>query len=184
MIVTVFQPHTAKMFFHIPVSLFCNRNISIYDMEDIELQDLAGKMGDTDNLEKAVTLIENFLLNRALLGNSYNIPRLSNVVRHISNSVKTNIKGLADIACLSEKQFCRVFSEHIGTTPKDFLRIIRLQRTLSILQHNPKIGFAQLSYECGYTDQSHMIKEFRLFTGYTTKEYISRCAPVSDYFTF
>lgn len=184
MIVTVFQPHTAKMFFHIPVSLFCNRNISIYDMEDIELQDLAGKMGDADNLEKAVTLIENFLLNRALLGNSYNIPRLSNVVRHISNSVQTNIKGLADIACLSEKQFCRIFSEHIGTTPKDFLRIIRLQRTLSILQHNPKIGFAQLSYECGYTDQSHMIKEFRLFTGYTPKEYISRCAPVSDYFTF
>lgn len=184
MIVTVFQPHTAKMFFHIPVSLFCNRNISIYDMEDIELQDLAGKMGDADNLETAVILIENFLLNRVLLENNYNIPRLSTVVRHISNSVHTNIKGLADIACLSEKQFCRVFSEHIGTTPKDFLRIIRLQRTLSVLQHNPKIGFAQLSYECGYTDQSHMIKEFRLFTGYNPKEYISRCAPVSDYFTF
>ena len=93
MIVTVFQPHTAKMFF--------NRNISIYDMEDIELQDLAGKMGDADNLETAVILIENFLLNRVLLENNYNIPRLSTVVRHISNSVHTNIKGLADIACLS-----------------------------------------------------------------------------------
>lgn len=183
MIVTVFQPHTAKMFFHIPTNMFCNRNISIYDVEDIELQDLAERMGDTDNLETTVTLIENYLLRRILLDNNYNIPRLSTVVRHISNSIRTNINELADIACLSEKQFCRVFSEYIGTTPKDFLRIIRLQRTLSILQHNPKIGFAQLSYECGYTDQSHMIKEFRLFTGYTPKEYLNRYAPISDYFS-
>lgn len=151
-------------------------------MEDIELQDLAGRIENTDNLETAVTLIENFLLSRVILGGNYNISRLSAVVRHISNSVHTDIKGLADVACLSEKQFCRIFSENIGTTPKEFLRIIRLQRTLSILQHNPKIGFAQLSYECGYTDQSHMIKEFKLFSGYTPKEYLKPYEPVSDYF--
>lgn len=183
MIVTVFQPHTAKMFFQIPVSLFCNRNVPIYDMEDIELLNLAGRIEDTDNFETAITLIENFLLGRVILGDNYNIPRLSAVVRHISNSVQTNIKGLANVACLSEKQFCRIFSENIGTTPKEFLRIIRLQRTLSVLQHNPKIRFAQLSYECGYTDQSHMIKEFKLFSGYTPKEYLKVYEPISDYFS-
>lgn len=78
----------------------------------------------------------------------------------------------------------RIFSENIGTTPKDFMRIVRLQRTLSVMQHNQGIGFAQLSYECGYTDQSHMIKELKLFSGYTPKEYIARYSPVSDYFTF
>ncbi len=52
------------------------------------------------------------------------------------------------------------------------------------MQHNQGIGFAQLSYECGYTDQSHMIKEFKLFSGYTPKEYIARYSPVSEYFTF
>ena len=69
-------------------------------------------------------------------------------------------------------------------TYKDFMRIVRLQRTLSIMQHNQGIGFARLSYECGYTDQSHMIKEFKLFSGYTPKEYIAQYSPVSDYFTF
>lgn len=183
MIVVVFQPHTAKIFFHLPVSLFRDMNIPIWDMEDIELSDLVKKIEDADNLEISIDLIEHFLLSRLLLENNYNIPRLAAVVRHINNSVQTNIKGLADIACLSEKQFCRVFSEHIGITPKDFLRIIRLQRTLSVLQHNPGIGFAQLSYECGFTDQSHMIKEFKLFSGYTPKEYLNRYAPISDYFS-
>ena len=182
MIVTVFQPHTAKIFFHLPVSLSRDMNIPIRDMEDIELSDLAKKIEDADNLEISIDLIEQFLLSRLLLENKYNIPRLA-AVCHINNSVPINIKGLADVACLSEKQFCRVFSEHIGTTPKDFLRIIRLQRTLSVLQHNQGIGFAQLSYECGYTDQSHMIKEFKLFSGYTPKEDLNRYAPISDYFS-
>lgn len=183
MIVAVFQPHTAKMFFRLSVSMFRDMNIPLKDIEDIALSDLAKKIEDTDNLEISITLIENFLLSRLLSEDNYNIPRLAAVVRHINNSVQTNIKGLADIACLSEKQFCRVFSEYIGTTPKDFLRIIRLQRTLFVLQHNPKIGFAQLSYECGYTDQSHMIKEFKLFSGYTPKEYLKLYAPISDYFS-
>ena len=103
MIVAVFQPHTAKIFFHLPVSLFRDMNIPIRDMEDIELSDLAKKIEDADNLEISIDLIEQFLLSRLLLENNYNIPRLAAVVRHINNSVQTNIKGLADIACLSEK---------------------------------------------------------------------------------
>ena len=76
-----------------------------------------------------------------------------------------------------------IFKGDIEQNVKDFLRIIRLQRTLSVLQHNPGISFAQLSYECGFTDQSHMIKEFKLFSGYTPKEYLNRYAPISDYFS-
>ncbi|MEO3190464.1 AraC family transcriptional regulator, partial [Parabacteroides distasonis] len=30
---------------------------------------------------------------------------------------------------------------------------------------------------------SHMIKEFKLFSGYTPTEYLSLCAPYSDYFS-
>ena len=31
--------------------------------------------------------------------------------------------------------------------------------------------------------QSHTIKEFKLFSGYTPAEYLSVCAPYSDYFS-
>lgn len=33
-----------------------------------------------------------------------------------------------------------------------------------------------------YYDQSHMINDFRCFTGYSPKEYFSACASYSDYF--
>ncbi|WP_304957291.1 helix-turn-helix domain-containing protein [Bacteroides caecimuris] len=184
MIVVVFQPHAAKIFFRMPVTLLRDRNVAVADIENTALRDLAHKVEDSENHDTCIELIENYFYKCLMHGTTYHLPRLAEVVRYINNSTQTNIKTLANIACLSEKQFCRVFSEHIGTTPKDFLRVVRMQRTLSVLQRNPRIGFAQLSYECGYTDQSHMIKEFKLFSGYTPKEYIARYSPVSDYFTF
>ena len=58
-----------------------------------------------------------------------------------------------------------------------------MQRALYTLQQDPTLLFAQVAYECGFSDQSHMIKEFKLFSGYTPAEYLSVCAPVSDYFS-
>lgn len=184
MIVVVFQPHAAKIFFNMPLNLLHDRNIAIEDLENAVLRDLAHRVEDSENHDTCIELIENYFYKCLLYGTNYHLPRLAEVIHHINKSSQTNIKTLSDIACLSEKQFSRVFTENIGATPKDFMRIVRVQRALSVLQHNPGIGFAQLAYECGYTDQSHMIKEFKLFSGYTPKEYIAQCSPVSDYFTF
>lgn len=184
MIVVVFQPHAAKTIFRMPASLLYNRNVAVADIENTALRDLAHRVEDSENHDICIELIEDYFYKCLMYGTPYHLPRLAEVVRHINNSAQTNIKTLSDIACLSEKQFSRIFTENIGTTPKDFMRIVRLQRTLSVLQRNSGISFAQLSYECGYTDQSHMIKEFKLFSGYTPKEYIVRYSPVSDYFTF
>ena len=90
---------------------------------------------------------------------------------------------MANTACLSTKQFSRIFTEYVGASPKEFQRIVRVQRVLYLLQENPQYNFAQLAYSCGFSDQSHMIREFKLFTGYTPLEYLLICSPVSDYFS-
>jgi len=113
----------------------------------------------------------------------YNLKRISVVLHQINEQAKTNISELSETACLSSKQFNRIFLDYVGATPKEFLRIVRMQRALFKVQQNPSISFAQLAYECGFSDQSHMIKEFKLFSGYTPTEYLSLCAPYSDYFS-
>ena len=112
-----------------------------------------------------------------------NLKRISAVFHQINEQAKTNISELSETACLSSKQFNRIFLDYVGATPKEFLRIVRMQRALFKVQRNPSISFAQLAYECGFSDQSHMIKEFKLFSGYTPTEYLSLCAPYSDYFS-
>ena len=46
MIVVVFQPHTAKMFFGMPVNILRDRNVALSDIGDMALLDLAKKIED------------------------------------------------------------------------------------------------------------------------------------------
>ena len=90
---------------------------------------------------------------------------------------------LASIACVSKKQFERLFKELVGTNPKEYARIVRFQKSLKLLQHYQEdANQAQLAYQCGYADQSHFIREFRRFSGYTPLSLLNVCKPYSDLF--
>ena len=165
MITVVFQPYAVKALFHIPSHLFHGQNVDTDAMEDVELSDLVKQVTDTSDNAVSIRLIEQFFLRRLYTLPEYNLKRMSAVFHEIS------------------KQFGRIFADYVGTTPKEFIRIVRMQRALSMLQQDATIPFVQVAYECGFSDQSHMIKEFKLFSGYTPAEYLSVCAPYSDYFS-
>ena len=95
-----------------------------------------------------------------------------------------SVSRLAETVCLCKKQFQRVFSEHVGATPKEFMRIVRFHKALYTLQNNPATGLATLACECGYYDQAHLTNEFRHLSGYSPGQYLAICAPHSDYFTY
>jgi AraC-like DNA-binding protein len=183
MISVAFQPYAAKMFFQIPVNEFCNRNVSVDDMDDIELMDLGKRISDTPDDDLCIRYIELFLINRLCKFPEYNMKRVTAAINEINIQPKITVTELSQIACLSNKQFGRVFTEYIGITPKEFIRVIRLQRALFLLQNSPYDNYAQLAFDCGFYDQSHLIKEFKGFSGYTPNEYLAICDPYSDYFS-
>ena len=183
MITVVFQPYAVKALFHIPSHLFRGQTVDTDAMEDVELSDLVKQVTDTSANAVCIRLIEQFFLRRLYTLPEYNLKRMSAVFHEINLRPQINISHLSETACLSSKQFGRIFADYVGTTPKEFIRIIRMQRALSMLQQDATIPFVQVAYECGFSDQSHMIKEFKLFSGYTPAEYLSVCAPYSDYFS-
>ena len=152
-------------------------------MEDVELSDLVKQVTDTSDNAVSIRLIEQFFLRRLYTLPEYNRKRMSAVFHEINLLPQINIAHLSETACLSSKQFGRIFADYVGTTPKEFIRIVRMQRALSMLQQDATIPFVQVAYECGFSDQSHMIKDFKLYSGYTPAEYLSVCAPISDYFS-
>lgn len=183
MITVVFQPYAAKVLLHIPVNLFHGQNVPMDEVGDAGLSDLSKQVADTPDNTACIRLIEQFFLRRLYSFSEYNLKRMSAVFQEINNQPQIQISQLSEAACLSSKQFGRVFADYVGTTPKEFIRIVRMQRALFLLQQNPAVPFARLAYECGFSDQSHMIKEFKLFSGYTPAEYLAVCAPYSDYFS-
>lgn len=182
MISVVFHPVGVRAFFNLPMNKAAGLRLTAGDLEDKELLALENSLTSTEDDRHCIFLIEQFLLKRFTLFAEHNLKRIETTIQLI-NSGQTDITCLADSACLSTKQFSRVFSEHIGANPKEFLRTIRFQRALHILENNRHIPLTALAYECGYFDQSHMIKEFKTFSGYTPSEYIANCQPFSDYFS-
>ena len=89
------------------------------------------------------------------------------------------VSELADIACLSSKQFGRIFNMYVGMMPKEYVRIVRFQKSMWLLQNRCQ-DYAEIAYGCGYSDQSHLIRDFRQFSG-TTPSQITN--PYSDLFT-
>ncbi len=182
MISVVFRPAGVRAFFDLPMGLAQGLRLSAGDLEDSELATLENSLTSTSDDRICILLIERFLFGRLRTLAEHNLRRIETAIGLI-DSGEGNVGVLAVAACLSNKQFDRVFSEYVGAHPKEFSRTIRFQRALHKLETTPGIGWAALAADCGYFDQSHMIRDFRALSGYTPGEYLAVCPPHSDYFS-
>lgn len=70
------------------------------------------------------------------------------------------------------KHMIAQFKRFVGLNPKGFHRILRFNEILKQIQNKEMIQWSQVAYSCGYSDQSHFIKEFKLFSGFNPQEFI------------
>lgn len=182
MVVAVFYPHTIGMFIDTPPSAFYNLEISGYDLDNRGLYQLADNIFSCENTQFCIGIIEDYLLARLNDANLVNFRRIGTALTRLLNEPSKSVAELADIACLSRKQFGRVFNEAVGMMPKEYARIVRFQKSLWLMQTGER-NDAALSAEAGYSDQSHFIREFKAFSGHTPQKLRQICSPYSDLFT-
>lgn len=180
MIIVVFQPIGCKAFFSYPINEFTGRNVCVDLLSDIALIELEQKINETSDNYKCIYLIEEYLLKKLCKTDFYNYQRMQTIISTI-NKGEWDITTLTQTACLGYKQFKRVFTEYTGLNPKDFLQITRFKKAFHLIQLNSQINISRLAYDCAYYDKSHLIKEFRTFTGYTPKELIAVCDIYVEY---
>ena len=180
MIVAVFYPHTIGIFIDTPPSAFYNLEISGYDIENRRLNEIAQKIFDCENHRECIDILENFLLSKIKL--SHNINRIGASISMLLRSPHTAVKFLADSACLSKRQYERIFRNTVGINPKEYACIVRFQKALWLMQNGGN-NYAGIAAECGYSDQSHLIRNFKELSGYTPESLLKHCIPYSDLFT-
>jgi AraC-like DNA-binding protein len=119
------------------------------------------------------------LLEQTLIGRLINDPNRHGAVR-VALDVLMRTHGQAktrDVARavdLSQRRFIELFAREVGLAPKLFGRIQRFQHALSRSQCETGADWAQLAIECGYFDQSHLIRDFVAFTGVSPNDYRRR----------
>lgn len=182
-VAVVFQPFGAKAFFSMPMDTVVGLKVRAEELGDPGLKELEERIAGTDDVSRCIGLLDDFFLRRMLPLKDYNCRRMEAVIGTIrANGGNVPVPVLAEASMLSRKQFLRVFREYVGINPKEYLRTVRMQYAMSLMQNGRVDNFTRLACDCGFYDQAHLISEFRSFTGYTPKEYLSVCAPYSDYF--
>jgi AraC-like DNA-binding protein len=181
----VFHPHGLMKFFNIPLNEINNQNIPLKYLNKKLEQELMPKMEDASDFYSRVELANKFFYD--LLSENYGQFEFSRI-QHVVETIKrtrglVEIEKLASEACLSRKQFERVFCKYIGATPKQFLKTVRFQHALHLKGRFQNMNITDLAYECAYFDQSHFINEFKLQTGYTPKKYFGSNESFSDFFS-
>jgi AraC-like DNA-binding protein len=80
---------------------------------------------------------------------------------------QVSIQCLADAAGVSRQHLTRTFREAVGVTPKLYCRLARFHAALSYAHYGSPVSWAQVASGMGYSDQSHMVAEFRRFSSLT-----------------
>ncbi len=91
------------------------------------------------------------------------------------------IAMLSEHVGLSARRFTRLFSLQVGLTPKLYARVQRFQRVLECMQDSAARDWTEVAQDCGYFDQSHLIRDCRSLSGFTPTELAARRIGDSDH---
>lgn len=177
--------------FH-PNGFLTSASIPIKKMENtaVSLEKLFGKDGteieqrilSATSTSERIKTIETFLLKRLQHAETIDYIIQSTITTILTVNGQLSVDELSKKTNINRRQLERKFSSTIGLSPKQLLKIIRLQTTLKLLLNKQFNSLTSLAYEGEYYDQSHFIKDFKEFTGLTPKEFYSDNLTMSSLF--
>jgi AraC-like DNA-binding protein len=85
----------------------------------------------------------------------------------LESSGQIRMKSLSRELGWSRRHLERRFRAEVGVAPKVFARIVRLQAALAELHSGDSSSGAHVAQACGYSDQTHFIRDFADLTGHT-----------------
>jgi len=94
---------------------------------------------------------------------------------------QTTIAHLSAKIGYSHKHLIRLFRDHTGLSPKEFLKIIRFQKAISRIDAPAAGGWTAIAAASGYYDQAHFIHEFKNYSGFTPAQFVEQQRAFTNY---
>ncbi len=120
---------------------------------------------ETTNISERIIMIEKVLLNQLKDAVPVDELVLNAVTEIVKKSGNLRISDLLDHLCVSKSNLEKKFQEHIGLSPKILCNILRFNSIIYDQQQYPTPSLTELTYKQGFFDQSHLVHNFRSFTG-------------------
>jgi AraC-like DNA-binding protein len=160
----VFRPQALRTLLKIDPAEVRNGPLTVADLPERCLED---QLLNAASAPERVAVLGKWLSARVGEGISED-GHVSESLRLLRANVRTvRIRWLLKQCAISERQLERRFRRAIGVSPHLYLRILRFQEVVRVFRERKFRRMCELATELNYSDQAHLGKEMKQFSGYT-----------------
>jgi AraC-like DNA-binding protein len=166
-----FRPGMATAFLRVPAAALTDDHAPLEAVWP-DGEEVADHVGSALGTDRAIGRLAESLTSR--------LPRIATappdllvaVERIMARGGRIDVSRLAASLGVTRQHLARRFAAHVGVSPKTFCRVVRLWKVLRSTAGG-RVNWAGLAADLGYSDQSHLVTEFRSLTGLTPGRWIA-----------
>lgn len=160
------QPWAGSYFFHRPMRSLMDQVVSLSGKPKSIFSQLADsrELSFRERIELSEKILSEFHPQSSVPVN-FKVA----VNRVVEEKGMMAIADLSKITGISERSMERYFQYYIGLSPKFYCRVIRLSHIFRLVSERG--SWSDISYQAGFYDQAHFIRDFREFIGEEPSRY-------------
>lgn len=173
------KPENLVQLFKVPASALFNDYTDVANFMNARIRSFADQLMDIEDPVRLMHIAEQYLEGRVrqLRFEESCLHHATRLIRDTKGNI--TVEELCKTLYVTERQLQRNFKDELGTSPKTYTRIIRFR---SAYQHLKQTGmqdasWASLSFDYGFADQSHMIRDFKEFSGVNPSKIANTAGP-------
>jgi len=162
------RPGAAMALFGASADELAERHTPLADLLGASAGELHEQLALAPDTRKQIDLLCRWLITRTAHAGA-----IDPLVQHALAALARpgSIEALVRASHYSHRGFLARFKQASGMGPKRLARLMRFQRLLHALRTEGPSALGELALNLGYSDQSHMNREFRAMAGVTPQQY-------------
>ncbi|MFC4123210.1 helix-turn-helix domain-containing protein [Nonomuraea zeae] len=165
-------PFGARRLYGVPLRHLTNLTVPLADLLGPWADMAVGRLAETPSWQDRLALTDRLLAARIRQGPAIGPELPWAWARLLESGGRVGVSSLASSLGWSHRHLVSRFHDQIGLSPKTAARVIRFGRAVRLLQSGTPI--ARAAADCGFYDQAHMNREFRLLGGTTPGQIFPR----------
>jgi AraC-like DNA-binding protein len=152
---------------------------SIYDLSDVGLpgfKEVILRIEDANNTDERTEVLNKYFKKQFNYLDTQDsryiyIQRILGYI--MQQKGKLNVRELCNHICMTERSLENWFKTYIGTSPREFIHIVRFRALLQeIYNNNCQVDWQNIIRDFRYYDQSHLINIFKDATSITPEYFL------------
>ncbi|GAB3928463.1 helix-turn-helix transcriptional regulator [Larkinella terrae] len=159
------KPESILQLFAVPAASLFNNFTELDSFLGRDMNRLIDNLYGLTDMQAVIERTEQFLLKqfRNLKSERNYVFEATRLIRQAKGNL--SIEALSTHLSISKRQLERSFKDSYGTSPKMYQRIIRFRNAYESFQQTATTpNWLDVSYNFGYADQAHFIRDFKEFS--------------------